>query len=635
VSLANPASANCQKQGGELTIEQRGDGGEYGVCRFTDNRQCEEWALLRGTCPPGGVKVTELVTPAARYCVITGGRYRVTGDAGTGHERGECTFANGATCDAWMYFDGKCIPTVGSGQQGFVDPFKYCEVVGTMDAPDQRWAGPVVPDAVVQGLIHEGVVASDAPPGFQKHAAWRCMDGELVACHFGTNLPCLERANASHEPTPAMAEFCAANPIAEVVPAAVTGRATVYAWGCTNGAPVVLRQTFGVDARGFLAELWHPLTRLSATAAASDVRTLPIKVSHDGRLASISIDPDNVDATKEVMQSGRFEPEGIKIALYQPVGLLPQLLVGGEPDRVASMIATVKEMFVATGRKHLVAISARLTQMTDSEIRELGINLFPNSITYSGSFEKYLHEAWEGFTSVDVNDSGAGNILVADESLGLGKALVASQVFTPNGIKAEISDVRHEPIFSLDVYGNVQTEYQDLETNIEVTPIVMQFGAAPSAARVRLDITVKVSLISGEKRMGDVTAPQYSDKSFKTTRVFPADGRTYLVGSFVSDSDINSRSGTPGLSKIPLLKYLFSEKSTTRSRSYALLTLSVRLHPDDLSSDELLERQAAAGEAPTPAGGTSGDMPKGLEDIPAILDQALQMHPPEVPASKH
>src|SRR5262245_52405113 len=41
---ANPASENCVAQGGRLVIETAGDGGEFGVCLFEDNRQCEEWA---------------------------------------------------------------------------------------------------------------------------------------------------------------------------------------------------------------------------------------------------------------------------------------------------------------------------------------------------------------------------------------------------------------------------------------------------------------------------------------------------------------------------------------------------------------------------------------------------------------
>ncbi len=108
--IANPASENCVKQGGTLTIQKRGDGGEYGVCTFEDNRQCEEWALLRGECPVGGLKITGYVTPAAQYCAITGGEYTVTGASNTDQEQGTCAFKNGKTCDAWDYYNGKCSP---------------------------------------------------------------------------------------------------------------------------------------------------------------------------------------------------------------------------------------------------------------------------------------------------------------------------------------------------------------------------------------------------------------------------------------------------------------------------------------------------------------------------------------------
>ncbi len=85
--MANPASENCIKQGGTLSIQERGDGGQYGICLFEDNRQCEEWALLRGDCPVGGLKVTGYITPAAQYCVITGGTYAITGQSNTDMNR--------------------------------------------------------------------------------------------------------------------------------------------------------------------------------------------------------------------------------------------------------------------------------------------------------------------------------------------------------------------------------------------------------------------------------------------------------------------------------------------------------------------------------------------------------------------
>src|SRR5512136_851484 len=108
---ANPASENCIKQGGTVSIQTRGDGGQYGVCMFEDNKQCEEWAMLRGECPVGGIKVTGYVTPAAQYCAITGGTYAVTGNPNTPNETGTCTFKNGQTCDAGDYYNGKCSST--------------------------------------------------------------------------------------------------------------------------------------------------------------------------------------------------------------------------------------------------------------------------------------------------------------------------------------------------------------------------------------------------------------------------------------------------------------------------------------------------------------------------------------------
>lgn len=52
--LSNPATDYCLDQGGTLQFEERGDRGEIGVCYFDDNRQCEEWAMLRGDCSVGG-----------------------------------------------------------------------------------------------------------------------------------------------------------------------------------------------------------------------------------------------------------------------------------------------------------------------------------------------------------------------------------------------------------------------------------------------------------------------------------------------------------------------------------------------------------------------------------------------------
>jgi putative hemolysin len=73
VGLANPASVNCKDKGGDLKMMKKADGGEYGICYFEDNRQCEEWALFRGECPVGGLRVIGYDNEEQVYCAITGG----------------------------------------------------------------------------------------------------------------------------------------------------------------------------------------------------------------------------------------------------------------------------------------------------------------------------------------------------------------------------------------------------------------------------------------------------------------------------------------------------------------------------------------------------------------------------------
>lgn len=110
--MANPASVYCTQQGG-MTSVQNGPGGQWGLCSFGDNMQCEEWALMNGQCPKGGVKVTGYVTDASKMCAIRGGTYKMTAAAkGAMPEKGSCTLSDKKTvCDADAYYNHTC-PTV-------------------------------------------------------------------------------------------------------------------------------------------------------------------------------------------------------------------------------------------------------------------------------------------------------------------------------------------------------------------------------------------------------------------------------------------------------------------------------------------------------------------------------------------
>jgi hypothetical protein len=114
---------------------------------------------------------------------------------------------------------GALAPPGATAEQRFDDPFAYCAAVGTIDAPDARYAGPSVPEAIARGLQTALGMPEGAPPApLREHSIWRCMAGKVYACTFGANLPCQEKADTGRSPTPAMTAFCQDAPDADAIP---------------------------------------------------------------------------------------------------------------------------------------------------------------------------------------------------------------------------------------------------------------------------------------------------------------------------------------------------------------------------------------------------------------------------------
>jgi hypothetical protein len=144
-------------------------------------------------------------------------------------------------------------------QKTYTDPFAYCAATGTVDAPDAGYAGPALPDEIMQGYLK----ASGANPNaaveeaFRKMTIWRCMAGQVYVCNFGANLPCNSKADTNKNPTQAMLDFCQENPDSDFIPMAVTGHATIYSWHCAKDLPETVEQISQVDAAGYLANIWY------------------------------------------------------------------------------------------------------------------------------------------------------------------------------------------------------------------------------------------------------------------------------------------------------------------------------------------------------------------------------------------
>ena len=149
-----------------------------------------------------------------------------------------------------------------AGEEGSLrDPFAYCATVGTIDAPGPRYIGPAMPEGIIRQLKDAfGLAADVSLAPLLKGWAWRCMEGKVYACMVGANLPCTTKADSSPEPAKPLREFCRTRFNAAAIPAVVTGRATIYAWRCSGGQPIIDRQMSQVDHAGFLSDIWYQIS---------------------------------------------------------------------------------------------------------------------------------------------------------------------------------------------------------------------------------------------------------------------------------------------------------------------------------------------------------------------------------------
>ena len=91
----------------------------------------------------------------------------------------------------------------------------------------------------------------------QRATVFRCVEGKVVLCTWGADLPC-GKANTQRR-LPSAEAWCRDHPDTDMIPTFATGSDTIYRWRCAGGAPQIVEQAADTDARGFVARYWKPL----------------------------------------------------------------------------------------------------------------------------------------------------------------------------------------------------------------------------------------------------------------------------------------------------------------------------------------------------------------------------------------
>jgi general secretion pathway protein D len=114
---------------------------------------------------------------------------------------------------------------------------------------------------------------------------------------------------------------------------------------------------------------------------------------------------------------------------------------------------------------------------------------------------------------------------------------------------------------------NTQFQYQDVGVNIDLTPRVH-----PNH-EVSLKVKVEVSSVTGNTNIGGIQQPIISQRKIDH-EIRLKEGEANVLGGLITRTDTKSVSGWPGLAKIPLLRYFFSENDRNTEDDEILIILT-------------------------------------------------------------
>ena len=113
---------------------------------------------------------------------------------------------------------------------------------------------------------------------------------------------------------------------------------------------------------------------------------------------------------------------------------------------------------------------------------------------------------------------------------------------------------------------NTQFQYQDVGVEIEITPTIHY------DRDVTLKMKMQISQQSGTVSLSGINQPIFSQRVVDQT-IRLKEGEASILGGLLQQSLTNNFSGTPGLSQIPILKYLFSNTDKIQSQDEIVFLL--------------------------------------------------------------
>ncbi len=396
---------------------------------------------------------------------------------------------------------------------------------------------------------------------------------------------------------------------------------------------------------------WRPVTPNTIFVASDnpakrkEIEQSVIKTFYLANLSQPTELQDVVNALRQILEISRI----------QPLPSQGALVVRGTPDQIALAEKLVSDLDKARPE---VIVEVAIMQVSRDRTRNLGISP-PTSATVAlqDNFNTTTSTGTTSGTGTtttgtpnQVNLNRLGNLKATDFTVTIPSATATAlfsdsstkliqnpQIRAVDGQKASLKIGDRVPIatgsFQPGIGGvginplvNTQFQYLDVGVNIDITPKVH------AGREVTLKVAMDISSVTGQSNIGGISQPVIGQRKIEH-EIRLKEGEVNIMGGILEDQDIRSLNGIPGLSQIPILKYLFSQTNVEHKENeivFALIPHIIRSRDVTDLNEKALEVGTAsaielrrASQAPPAA--------PGNEATPAAA-QAPMPVPPAQPA---
>jgi general secretion pathway protein D len=392
---------------------------------------------------------------------------------------------------------------------------------------------------------------------------------------------------------------------------------------------------------------WRPVTPNTIFVAQDnpakrkDLEQSVIKTFYLGNLSQPTELQDVVNALRQILEISRIQPlpsQGALVVRGTPDQIaLAQKLVGDLDRARSEVIVEVAVMQVSRSKTRTLGISPP-TSATIALQSNINTNVNNTNNNNNNNLNNTLNNTTTGSNQINLNR--LGNLNATDFAVTINPATATAlfsdsntkliqnpQIRAVDGQKASLKIGDRVPVatgsFQPGIGGvginplvNTQFQYLDVGVNIDITPRVH------AGREVTLKISMDISSVTGQSNIGGISQPIIGQRKIEH-EIRLKEGEVNLLGGMLEDQQTKSLSGIPGLSQIPILRYLFGQTNTEHRENEIVFALV----PHIIRGQELSELNERALQV-----GTASAIELHRVNRPAAAPEGGEAAPAQAPA---